>query len=236
MQMLIFVACQKKTDELKNNDLKDDTKVSDKTEQDNFADDTKKENNKIPEEYVSIIEKYVTALDEKWDEAKLVENGMSHLYANYYDGNVLENIGYALLDLNGDDKTELLIGLADNSGIMLDMYAIQNENVVCVFSAVERNRYTYCKDYRILNEGSISAAQSMTYMMKFNGQVLVVEEGVVYDASLSPETPWFKLADANAEKTEDTPINEAEAMKIVDEFKKQCEAIENIIPFSEYNK
>ncbi len=60
--------------------------------------------------YAGILDSYYEALVGKWDESKLLSSGLSELCTACYDGGVLQRVGYALQDLNGDGSPELLIG------------------------------------------------------------------------------------------------------------------------------
>ena len=55
------------------------------------------------------------ALTEKWSVGKYFDNDMYHLMANHYEGDALANVGYALLDLDGDGKDELVISAVDKN-------------------------------------------------------------------------------------------------------------------------
>ena len=60
--------------------------------------------------YADQIARYYTALSEKWDEVKYLENEMSTLPYYYYEGNPLENVGFGFVDLDNDGYWELVIG------------------------------------------------------------------------------------------------------------------------------
>ena len=79
------------------------------------------------------------ALSQEWSVDKYFENQISSLISNHYEGNALENVGYALKDLDGDGKEELLISAVseDSSGGMLyDVYSAPNGTVVHVLHGV----------------------------------------------------------------------------------------------------
>ena len=60
--------------------------------------------------YAQQLERYYTAISQRWDENAYNEHEMSALAAHYYEGNPLDNVGFAFMDLNGDGIWELVIG------------------------------------------------------------------------------------------------------------------------------
>lgn len=69
--------------------------------------------------YPEQIGRYYTALSEKREEGKYFENNMSALPYYYYEGNPLENVGFDFVDLDNDDRLELIIGAIMNSPLSL---------------------------------------------------------------------------------------------------------------------
>ncbi|MGN0367134.1 MAG: hypothetical protein ACI4E5_14540 [Suilimivivens sp.] len=82
------------------------------------------------EQYGEVLDQYYAALTEKWDEGKLLSEGMSNLTAFCYDGNPLENLGYAYVDVNNDGYWELLIGALNGDEftgrVIFDLYALED--------------------------------------------------------------------------------------------------------------
>ena len=89
------------------------TDPADGTEEESSVsvDETEEESSVSADElYAQQIERYYTALSENWDENAYFDNEMSSLAAFYYEGNPLDNVGYAFMDLDGDGIQELIIG------------------------------------------------------------------------------------------------------------------------------
>lgn len=154
------------------------------------------------EAYASVLTAYHTALKEEWGKQELSDAGFSILAAYCYGGDALGKIGYAFLDLDGDGTEELLIGAIGGDDFIrqqvFELYCLKDGVPTQVFAGWERNRYYLCGEdggYRIVNEGSLSAAE-----MAWNCNVvregklvpflnLVYDgqnESIVYDRSAFP--------------------------------------------------
>ena len=65
----------------------------------------------LPETYQIILDKKYVVVRDRWDRDALMEREhLSWKMPQFYGENSLENIGFCLLDLNGDGSEELLIG------------------------------------------------------------------------------------------------------------------------------
>ena len=93
----------------------------------------------------------------------------------------MDNVGYALEDLDGDGKEELLISAVSkeaSGGMLYDVYTVPNGEVIHVLSGHERNRY---------------------YL-----QWLELMQGVVFNAAVDEKNPWFITYDEDWETANDT--------------------------------
>lgn len=64
----------------------------------------------VLEAYASVIGAYDTALDGSWDAAQMMEAGLNYMVADSFFNAPMEDIGYAVMDLDGDGREELVIG------------------------------------------------------------------------------------------------------------------------------
>ena len=69
----------------------------------------------VEEIYAQQVERYYTAVSDRWDKEACFAHEMSPMAAYYYEGNALENVGFAFLDLDGDKIRELVIGAILNA-------------------------------------------------------------------------------------------------------------------------
>ena len=117
--------------------------------------------------YADVFATYTTLLSEGWGGEELMAHDLP-LPIMYCVGDApFDNIGYLLLDVDGDGTQELLPGtlISDEfyAPIVFEMYTLTPEgSVVRVFSSQERARYYLCEDNSFLFEGANSAADSVS--------------------------------------------------------------------------
>ncbi len=165
--------------------------------------------------YVTVLAAYHQALTEQWDMGKLMENDISELVASAYEGNPLENVGYAFLDFNNDGVDELVIGPcnADSypENVIYDMYFLGAEREEHVFSSSERDRWyltSYTdsgKDLGLERFGS-SGAQYTEYQSVYWDGGLNVSQAVLYDGTA--ENPWLMGSVQDGQIVYDAVIDE----------------------------
>lgn len=150
------------------------------------------------EMYGEIIKKHITAIKEKWTSEKLEKENMSYMYnvLAQTNKNVLDKVGYAFYDANGDGIEELVIGeIADGEwkGVVYDIYTMVNREPAHVVSGGTRNRYFVCDEVFICNEYSSGALESgmRVYDIVANSNELFPQVGFKYDGYANPKNPWF---------------------------------------------
>ncbi|MGN1031647.1 MAG: hypothetical protein ACI4PQ_08600 [Butyricicoccaceae bacterium] len=156
------------------------------------------------EHYAVVIGEYYTALSEKWDAAELMEKELNYMVADCHHGQPLEEIGYAIIDLNGDGTEELLIGSKvedDFFGKMIfSLYTLdtaRDNAPMLVFDSSERDRYYYAGENRFAHLGANSAEDSFNTTARFeNGKILdqtgpIASEDYV-QAELTPFSEWVQ--------------------------------------------
>lgn len=156
----------------------------------------------VEQAYVVVIGEYYTALEQRWNGAELMEDGLNYMAADCYGDEPLENLGYAIVDLDGDGVQELLIGpiKADEffDKMIFSLYTLDENGVnKLVFDGTERNRYYYAGENRFANQGSSAYNDSFETTLK-------LEEGEMIDMTyttapedyvqleLTPFSQWVK--------------------------------------------
>ncbi len=148
--------------------------------------------------YRRVLQKHLTAINEKWDSEKLEKENMSYMYnvISKTDKNPLKKIGYTYYDVNADGIEELFIGeISDGNwkGIIYDIYTMVNRNPKHVTSGGARNRYYVCDGTFICNEYSSGANESgvRVYNLVENSTKLFPQVNFKYDGYENSEKPWF---------------------------------------------
>ncbi|SFC48921.1 hypothetical protein [Butyrivibrio sp. YAB3001] len=148
--------------------------------------------------YFTVLDKYVTAINEGWDASKLEEEGMSPEIAVIVSNSdkPFENIGYAYVDINTDGIDDLFIGDISGGeldGAVYDIYTMVERVATHVVSGTARNRYYGYANYAILNEYSGGAAENgyIISTLTPNDTELFCQVAYKYDANENAESPWF---------------------------------------------
>lgn len=191
--------------------------------------------------YAEQIILYQTALKEQWDEGTCYEQGISPLVSYYYEGDAMENVGFALEDLDHDGQLELIIGAildTDLDPAIFEIWTLKDGKPVQLCQSGYRNRYyvEYSQEddnWMIANIASNSAFNSASIYYNLENGELKVVQAVVLDAMANEDNPWFLAADDDWDTSNDTPIEEALAMEIIESHNKLY-TVPEYIPYSLY--
>lgn len=164
-----------------------------------------------------------------------------YIFSRYEKNRSLNEVGYALFDINNDKQPELFISLPDiaDSGSFYDMYTISDGEIIHVITAGERNKYNLAEDFSINNNGSSSAATGAyaNYRLDNANGKLNVNYFIDYDYNREPQYFYTTTGYLNDETYEITsadlePISNEEASVMLDRFPNNAPI--SLIPFSEY--
>ena len=188
----------------------------------------------IDQVYGEQIKRYYTALTEKWDENKYFENEMSALPFYYYEGNPLENVGFAFEDLDNDGRWELIIGAilnAEQDPTVFEIWTLVDDKPVMLIQGGSRNRYVlqFVEEdnmWYVANEASNGAASHATYFLMLMDGQLQIMQGVTFDAQADAENPWFMTYDMDWDVSNDEPIDEDMANAILENNRGHYTALE----------
>ena len=184
--------------------------------------------------YAEQIERYHTALSEKWSEDKYFENGMSEVLTAYYAGTPLNNVGFGFVDLDNDGHWELIIGAiedAEECPAVFEIWTLVNNEPVMLAQSSARSQYLlqFVEEdnmWYVANEGSNGAFGSANYYLMLIDGKLEVMQGVIYDAQADPENPWFMTYDMDGDISNDDPVDEDTATAILETNRSHYTAIE----------
>lgn len=186
--------------------------------------------------YKNILEKHITAINEKWDSSKLEKENMSYMYnvIAQTNKNPLNKIGYAYYDVNADGIEELLIGeIAEGNwkGVVYDIYTMVDRKPQHVVSGGTRNRYYVCDDSFVCNEYSSGALESgvIVYNLVENTNELYPQVNFKYDGYSNPKQPWYiSYSDEKWENVTEEAFNERK--KVFDKYERF-----DFIPLSKFS-
>lgn len=142
--------------------------------------------------YTEILEKHLTAINEKWDSIKLEKENMSYMY------NIIpqSKVGYTYYDINADGIEELIIGeIADGNwkGVIYDIYTMVDRKPKHVISGGSRDRYYVCDNSFVCREYSSGALESGidVYNLVENTTELFPQVSFKYDYYENFNKPYF---------------------------------------------
>ena len=168
-------------------------------------------------QYNEIVRKYYEGALAGWDISQFQENDLCYLAGYYSD---INKLGYCLLDVDNDGTDELFIGTTEDEGyegMFFDMYTLTDGKAELVATSGERDRYYLCEDNTIANEGSSSAFLSVNYYYEYKSGKLNLQDGIVYDEEINPQSPWFYGTLDNGEDSLE-PISEGAADAIKSKY------------------
>ena len=199
--------------------------------------------NNLPSEetalkYAKLLSRYRTALEEEWSAEQLTEAGLSTLARYCYEGGALNNVGWVLLDLDGDGRMELLIGASAGDPFVnrqiFELYVLEDGEPVQVFAGRERSRYYLCREengsYTLVNECSSGAANSEWHYYSLRGRELAVVRTILFDGR-DGEYPWQAADGGNAEEGRLTEVTEEAAHAAIEAYEAKY-MLPDYIPFA----
>ena len=149
-------------------------------------------------DYAAVFGTYNQLLSEGWGGEELMAHDLPLLIMYCVGDAPFDNIGYLLLDVDGDGTQELLTGtlISDEfyAPIVFEMYTLTPEgSPVRVFSSQERARYYLCEDNSFLFEGANSAADSVSCSYSYAAGTLTEIPGTASQPQTLSYTPFSRL-------------------------------------------
>lgn len=144
---------------------------------------------------------------------------------------VMEDLGYALMDLDDDGIDELLIGCPTENEfgsmggeIIIALFTIEDGQPVNVFHSWARNRHYLCRDNLIFNHGSNGAANWQDDLFSFEDGELILQIHLKVDDTdqETREIRFYCVKDGTTDLSEENRITS-------EEFTQSCEELENMV-------
>lgn len=191
--------------------------------------------------YTQQIERYYTAICNQWDESAYFDQEMSAMIVYYYEENTLDNIGYAFMDLDGNNIRELIIGAIKNAELdplVFEIWTLKHGEPTMLVQSGSHNRYylQYSEEdslWSISYEAENGAANHAVYNLQIADGNLEVIQGVVFDAIANENDPWFMTYDLDWDVSNDVPIDEDTANAVINAGRNTYTAIP-YLPYSQY--
>lgn len=132
----------------------------------------------IPEAYAALLDRYAEVLSESWDSAALMEGNLPYVLALAYGEDPLENIGYAISDVEEDGSPELLLGSLTGDEyfgkMIFALYTLDQDGAASLlFESGEKNRYYYVGENRFANLGQFSADEYFETTLKLEDSEMI---------------------------------------------------------------
>ncbi|MBU5477250.1 hypothetical protein KQI72_11090 [Eubacterium sp. MSJ-21] len=197
-----------------------ETTVSATEDTDSTTESTSEETNgETPAEnglelYKDVLDKYRTAIAEKWDYGTCMENDICALITNTDTGAAsFDNVGAALIDMDHDGYNELIIGdPTDTTGkSVYEIWTFDGNTTKKLISAQERRllnvgyMVSYMQDvnvYFISAMGSNSAAEfEYDYYTVSNGALQNIQS-VISEAVSDTEVTWYQADSDSGSRNE----------------------------------
>lgn len=159
--------------------------------------------------YGPTLDLYRQAIRETWDRIKLESRNLTYMVGFQ---NSAEVLGFALMDLDGNQTPELVVS---DGTVIYELYTISDGEVLQLLSGSERNSYQLTADNVIVNHAANGAASTIYSFFRLSGKQLVIDRRVFFEAAKDEANPWFKgYSDIDTAE----PITEDEASAILDSY------------------
>ncbi len=195
----------------------------------------------IPGTYVGILNDYKEALTKKWGNQACLQNGVSNVLPELYEGTPIENVGFWVGDYNGDGTTDLIIGVVDGYShypyAILDYYTLDNnKQAYNVFQSQPKDYFSAISGKRIMEKVSDDKEFTAWYLygLNSNGMALTFKEGLLRDKYANKKNPWFKADDMDGNTKNDTKVSNDAGKKRQKQFDNARVQLE-YIQFSKFN-
>ena len=191
--------------------------------------------------YEQQIKRYHTAISQQWDMDVYWDQEMSSMVVHYYDETPLDNVGFTLMDLDGDSIPELIIGAilgSDRDPLVFEIWTVHNGDPVMLAQSGSHNRYylQYSEEedlWSVAYEAENGAANHAVYYLQLVEGEFRVIQGIIFDAFASENDPWFMAYDLDWDVSNDIPVDEETATSIMQAGRNIYSALE-YLPYSLY--
>ena len=163
------------------------------------------------------------------------------MVVHYYDGTPLDNVGFTLMNLDGDGIPELIIGAilgSERDPLVFEIWTAHNGEPVLLAQSGSHNRYYLQYSdvddlWSVAYEAENGAANHAVYYLQLVEGEFRVIQGIVFDASANENNPWFMAYDLDWDVSNDIPVDEETATSIM-QAGRTIYATQTYLPYSLY--
>lgn len=169
--------------------------------------------------YRDVLNMYYEQIRTGWPARNQLD--VCYLFYQEHSTDGLSEIGYALMDLDGDGTSELLISpiaSAARDGMIYDLYSVVNGKAVHLASSGERDWYYLAAGNTVNNKGSGGASFSVNtnYKVVASQETLGLNQVIVFDSDADTENAFYGTTsngtDYDYSRMKKIPVDEAFSM------------------------
>lgn len=169
--------------------------------------------------YAAVLTAYKTAIDQNYSAEEMTEKNVNYLVSYLAaEGDALESVCYAFLDLDTDGQKELILFNNEDRGdsiasVILDLYDVYDGVVTSMLQSNERDCYYMGENNIIYNEASDGYDSSLWEKNTYENGMLRTTGSIVY--AESGDTPVWTYTEQDQEAQN---LSEEEALQLISAY------------------
>ncbi len=169
--------------------------------------------------YASVLTAYKTAIEQNYSAEEMTEKNVNYLVSYLAaEGDALESVCYAFLDLDTDGQKELILFNNEDRGdsiasVILDLYDVYDGVVTSMLQSNERDCYYMGENNIIYNEASDGYDSSLWEKNTYENGMLRTTGSITY--AESGDTPTWTYTEQDQESQS---LSEEEALQLISAY------------------
>ncbi len=169
--------------------------------------------------YAAVLTAYKTAIEQNDSAEEMTEKNVNYLVSYLAaEGDALESVCYAFLDLDTDGQKELILFNNEDRGdsiasVILDLYDVYDGTVTSMLQSNERDCYYMGENNIIYNEASDGYDSSLWEKNTYENGMLCTVGSITY--AESGDTPMWTYTEQGQEERS---LSEEEALQFISAY------------------